>query len=180
MKTNTVDEALIKSKKILFLSTLIVVLLIFLDQYTKLLVTNNLKDKANFVIIKGVLELSYVKNTGAAFSFMGAHASIFRIIMGIITPVFCIALIYLMIKIPKNKNQAPIYVVLLFILSGAIGNYIDRMAHGFVVDFIYFSLINFPVFNVADIYITCSFAVMLYMIAFKMKDEDFGWLTQKK
>ena len=85
-----------------------------------------------------------------------------------------------MIKIPKNKNQAAIYVVLLFILSGAIGNYIDRMAHGFVVDFIYFSLINFPVFNVADIYITCSFAVMLYMIAFKMKDEDFGWLTQKK
>jgi signal peptidase II len=120
-----------------------------------------------------------VRNTGAAFSFMGTHAGVFRIIMGVITPVFMGILIYLMIKIPKNAKNAPLYVILLFVLSGAVGNYIDRMVHGYVVDFIYFSLIDFPVFNVADIYITVAFFVLILLILFYYKDEDFAWLHTK-
>lgn len=173
------DEEIIKSKKILFLSVFLVVILVFLDQYTKLIATNSFKDKEALSVINNVLELTYVRNTGAAFSFMGTHAGVFRIIMGIITPIFMGILIYLMVKIPKNSKNAPLYVILLFVLSGAVGNYIDRMVHGFVVDFIYVSLIDFPVFNVADIYITVAFFVLILLILFYYKDEDFKWLHTK-
>ncbi|MCR4781866.1 MAG: signal peptidase II [Lachnospiraceae bacterium] len=180
MEKKLTKEQILKSKKILFLSIFLIVLLVFLDSYTKFMAISHLMDKDNIILIPGVLELSFVKNTGAAFSFMGTHAGVFRIIMGILTPIFLLAIIYLMVKIPKNKKMAPVYVIMIFVLSGAIGNYIDRMAKGFVVDFIYFSLIDFPVFNVADIYITCSFFILILLILFCYKDEDFKWLTLKK
>ncbi len=179
MTKKLTDEEIFKSKKILFLSIFEIVLLIFLDQYSKLIATNYFKGKDALSLINNVLQLTYVKNTGAAFSFMGTHAGVFRIIMGVITPVFMGILIYLMVKIPKNAKNAPLYVILLFVFSGAVGNYIDRMVHGYVVDFIYFSLIDFPVFNVADIYITVAFFVLILLILFYYKDEDFAWLHMK-
>ena len=71
-------------------------------------------------------------------------------------------------------------ITLVFLLSGAIGNFIDRMIRGFVVDFFYFSLIDFPIFNVADIYVTVSFVVLAVLILFVYKEEDLAVYTPKK
>lgn len=163
------EKTLTKSKIRLFLSSFSIVLLIFIDQYTKLLATNNFKGKQNLIIINHVLELTFLKNTGAAFSFM-SNNSFFRIIMGIITPIFCAFIIYLMIKIKKNGNYLILYSSFILIISGAIGNYIDRMLKKFVIDFIYFSLINFPVFNVADIYVCVGFFILILSIIFSKDD----------
>ena len=67
--------------------------------------------------------------------------------------------------------------ILVLIAAGAVGNFIDRMANGYVVDFFYFKLINFPIFNVADIYVTCGITVMVFLMFFRYKEEnDFDFL----
>ena len=63
--------------------------------------------------------------------------------------------------------------ILIFFTAGAIGNFIDRIVQQYVIDFFYFKLINFPIFNVADIYVTCAAFVMLFLGIFYYKDEDF-------
>ena len=69
---------------------------------------------------------------------------------------------------------------LVFLISGAAGNLIDRAFSGYVTDFIYFSLIDFPVFNFADICVCCSMAGILYLVFFYYKDEDYEFLRQKR
>ena len=66
------------------------------------------------------------------------------------------------------------------LFSGALGNFIDRLVHKYVVDFIYFSIIDFPVFNVADIYVTLSVITFVVLLLFKYKDNDFDFLKRKK
>lgn len=65
-------------------------------------------------------------------------------------------------------------------MAGAAGNLIDRIRFGYVVDFFYFRLIDFPVFNVADIYVTVSFAVLLLLVFFQYKEEDLEFFGKKK
>ena len=71
------------------------------------------------------------------------------------------------------------HIVLTFVIAGAIGNFIDRVVNQYVVDFIYFSLIDFPKFNVADIYITCGCFIIFFFVLFIYKDEDFQFLSLK-
>ena len=66
------------------------------------------------------------------------------------------------------------------IISGALGNFIDRFINGYVVDFFYFKLINFPIFNVADIYVTVSAAVLIVLGVFYYKEDDYKFLTVRK
>ena len=66
------------------------------------------------------------------------------------------------------------------ITAGALGNMIDRVAKGYVVDFFYFKLINFPIFNVADIYVTTATALLLIVMCFYYKDEDFDVFRLRK
>jgi signal peptidase II len=70
-------------------------------------------------------------------------------------------------------------VLLVLVASGAIGNMIDRLSQNYVVDFVYFSLINFPIFNVADIYVTCSTVGLILAILFYYKEDDFRFLSLK-
>ena len=74
----------------------------------------------------------------------------------------------------------PLRAVALFIASGAVGNMIDRVALGYVVDFFYFELIDFPIFNVADIYVTCATIILAILILFYYKDEELDCLFPKK
>ncbi len=73
---------------------------------------------------------------------------------------------------PREKKFVVLDYIIIFLIAGAIGNYIDRMGNNYVVDFLYFSLINFPVFNVADIYVTISVILLLILVLFYYKDED--------
>lgn len=78
-------------------------------------------------------------------------------------------------RVPQNSYYVPLITVTAVLAGGAAGNLIDRILRGYVVDFIYFSLIDFPVFNVADIYVCGGIALVLIVI-FKYKDGDFSFL----
>ena len=149
-------------------------LLVWLDQWTKLLVVQNLKNADPFVLIPGVLELGYVENTGAAFGILQGSRMFFLIL----TPVVCLFLLAVLLKTPRRKKYLPLNIILCFIMAGALGNYIDRLKNGYVVDFIYFKPIDFPLFNVADIFITVGFAVLLLLIVFYYNEEDLDFLSK--
>ncbi len=140
--------------KIYFLSLSILIVLI--DQFTKYLMFYNKKLLINkdFLLFK----LDFVKNYGAAFNIFSGS----RIFLSLISILFSILLIYLIFR--KNTlNSFDLYSYS-FILGGTIGNGIDRIYKGFVVDFINLNIINFPVFNIADISINIGFIFLLYNI----------------
>ena len=151
-------------------------LLIVFDQWTKSLAVAYLMNQEPFVIINGVFQLRYLENRGAAFGMMQGQQTFF-LITGIIA---VIILAYIYFKLPWNKRFAPLRAVALFIASGAVGNMIDRVALGYVVDFFYFELIDFPIFNVADIYVTCATIVLAFLILFFYKEEELDCLFPKK
>jgi signal peptidase II len=140
--------------KIYFLSLSIFIVLI--DQFTKYLMFHNKKLFINkdFLLFK----LDFVKNYGAAFNIFSGS----RIFLSLISILFSIILIYLIFR--KNTlNSFDLYSYS-FILGGTFGNGIDRIYKGFVVDFINLNIINFPVFNIADISINIGFIILLYNI----------------
>jgi len=147
-----------------------IAILILIDQWTKHLAVTSLKDNRPFVIWESILELYYLENTGAAFGTLKGM----RIVFLILAPLVSVILFPLAIRYWDSKRMRPLSVCFLFIIAGAVGNFIDRLRYSYVVDFIYFKLIDFPIFNVADIYVTCSCIVLILLILFKYKDEDFG------
>jgi len=166
-------ENILKTKKKLHVmmylrSILVFLFLLILDQFTKNLAVKHLCGKSPFVIIKGVFELQYLQNYGAAFGIMQNQLS-FLIPL---TIVISILGVYIFTRIPFTKRFEALRWTLYFFMAGAIGNFIDRISLGYVVDFLYFKLIDFPIFNVADIYITCSCIVLILLMFFYYKDED--------
>nr|MCR4661173.1 signal peptidase II [Clostridia bacterium] len=118
-------------------------------------------------IIKGVLSLTAVENTGASFGIFANHTTALTVV-SIICSVFLFLFIFYSYKY-KNKV---LRTALVLILAGAIGNIIDRLALGYVRDFIYFELINFAVFNFADSCLTIgAILLIIYVIFFYSKDE---------
>ena len=81
-----------------------------------------------------------------------------------------------MVKTPAKKKYVSCHIYLSFILCGAIGNLIDRVLYGYVVDFIYISIINFPIFNIADIFVTVSTVLIACLLLFKYKEDDLNFL----
>lgn len=152
------------------------VILLAIDQLTKLWAVSSLQINGPIPIIKNVLELFYVENRGAAFGIMQNKQWFFLII----TVVVLLALLYLFPRIPKERHYRGLRLCLYFIGAGAIGNMIDRIFRKYVVDFIYFKLIDFPVFNVADIYVTVSAVLIIILIVFYYSDEDFERIIKKK
>lgn len=166
-----------KQKKSMLMSFIIgFVILVGLDQWTKGLVVANLKGNSPFVIWDGVFELFYSENRGAAFGMMQEKQLFFFIIALAVLG----AVAYLMIKMPTDKRYRPMAVCLLLVSSGAVGNMIDRVSQGFVVDFLYFKLINFPIFNVADCYVTIAAACLVLLIMFYYKDDDMACFSLRK
>jgi len=140
--------------KLYFLSLSVFIFLI--DQFTKYLIFYNHKIFINKDFI--LFRLDFVKNYGAAFNIFSGS----RIFLSLISIFFSILLIYLIFS--KNTlNKFDLYSYS-FILGGTIGNGIDRIYKGFVVDFINLTIINFPVFNIADISINIGFIILLYNI----------------
>ena len=162
-----------KSTSIIY-SFALILISILLDQYTKYLAVNHLMNKDDIILIPGVLQLHYLENTGAAFSLLEGK----QVLFAIITPILLILLAYVLIRMPQNKKYTLLNYIIIFVIAGAIGNYIDRVTNNYVVDFIYFSLINFPVFNVADIYVTCSVIALFLVILFYYKDEELEEIKQ--
>lgn len=147
-----------------------------LDQWTKYLAVAHLKGKPPFVIWEGVFELFYHQNEGAAFGiFQGKMIFFF-----ITTLVLMSVVLYVYLRLPNTKRYTLMNILCVFIMAGGIGNFIDRIIHGYVVDFLYFKLINFPIFNVADCYITVSCVLFLIAFMFIYKEEELDILFPKK
>ena len=146
---------IIKTQTKLYLLTLSI-LIILLDQYTKYIILTNFQSFINKDFL--LFRLDFVKNYGAAFNIFSGN----RIFLSCISIIFSILLTYLILK--KNTSDFPNLLSYTFILGGSIGNGIDRVFRGFVIDFINLNIINFPVFNIADISINIGFIFLLYNI----------------
>lgn len=153
------------------------VFLIFLDQITKILAVKHLKNQPAFVIWDNVFELRYLENRGAAFGMLQGQRGFFIIFT--IIAVTAIAYFYT-VKIPSEKKYRFLDIICILLFSGAIGNFIDRVRLNYVVDFFYFVLIDFPIFNVADIYVTVAAFAMLALGFFYYKEEDYDLIFPPK
>ena len=190
----------VKSGKQQFISSIFVAVLVFIDKITKDMAVLFLKDKPAIPIIKDVFELKYLENTSAAFGMdpISLLHKIFKFPVFIENPelylnvrmiffyILTIVMIWLLglfyLRIPNEKRFKYMDWIVLFMIAGAIGNLIDRVVQQYVVDFLYFKLINFPIFNVADIYVTCAAIALLILGLIYYKDEDVERLfpTKKK
>lgn len=149
---------------------IIAVLLILLDYVTKQAAIAKLKGQEAIVLWKGVFELRYLENRGAAFGmFQGRY--LFLIIFTIII-LFLIAYLYFK-RIPAERRFFWLNFACMLFFAGAIGNFIDRIRYNYVVDFFYFCLIDFPIFNVADIYVTVAAFVVILTGIFYYKEDDY-------
>ena len=151
-------------------------LLLIFDQWTKLLAISHLKGKADIELLPGVFGLHYLENHGAAFGILRDQQWIFLILAA----VFLVATVILYVRMPFTARMVPLRIITVFIAAGAVGNMIDRIFRHYVVDFLYFSLIDFPVFNVADIYITCCAVLLVLFVVFYYKDEELECIFSQK
>ena len=140
--------------KLYFLSLSIFIILV--DQFTKYLISYNYKFFLNIDFF--LFRFDFVKNYGAAFNLFSGS----RIFLSLLSVTCSILLIYLILR--KNISNKFDLFAYSFILGGTIGNGIDRILKGFVIDFINLNFINFPVFNIADISINIGFIFLLYSI----------------
>ena len=129
--------------------------LVALDQIIKLLVLNYLQPIGSFPLIDGFIQLSYVQNEGAAFGSFSDKTELLAIFTFVVIIVGIMALMFKKIKFGVE------YVCVVFLISGGIGNLIDRVFRGFVIDYIEPLFIDFAIFNFADILVTCSAIVLI-------------------
>ena len=149
---------------------------VFVDQLTKYLATAFLKDQPAVPLIPGVLELRYLENRGAAFGMLQEQQGFFFLIAVLVLA----AIVFVLWRMPSAKKYRPLAVCLMALGAGAAGNMIDRVRQGFVVDFLYFKLINFPIFNVADCYVTLAALGLVLLIIFYYKDEDMACFSLRR
>jgi len=153
-----------------------VLVTVILDQWTKHLAVLHLKDQEPFVILDGIFQLRYLENRGAAFGLMQNQ----RMFFYISTFIIAIMVIWFYAQVPMTRKYLPLRICSIFVLSGGIGNFIDRIRLNYVVDFFYFELIDFPIFNVADIYVTVSMFVLCFLIFFYYKEEDLDGIFSRR
>lgn len=143
-------------------------ILTILDQATKYIVLMKLKGNEPVVIWEGVFQLEYLENRGAAFGLFQNQRIFFLASVAVIS----IIVVIFYLRVPMNRRYLPLRLCAVCIIAGAWGNCIDRIRLNYVVDFLYFKLIDFPIFNVADIYVTVSTFMLAILICFYYKEED--------
>ena len=143
-----------------------------LDQYTKYLTVMNIAQYADVPFIPGFLGFTFVKNTGAAFSSFEGQQWLFALIFA----VFTAAILWEYFKKPMPFTTLERFCIAA-IYGGGLGNMIDRVRLGYVVDMIETKFMNFPVFNVADCFICCGCVLLLVSLMFWNKD---FWKEEKK
>lgn len=164
-----------KKIQVSFFSILTVVILTALDQWTKQLAVFHLSAGEDYVLLPQILQFHYLQNTGAAFSLFENRMLLFYIV----TPCLCLLMGILYYRLSFAHRYLGLQILLLFLISGALGNFIDRIRYQYVIDFIYFSIINFPVFNVADIYVTGGVIGLFLLILFVYSEEDLNYIIKE-
>ncbi len=165
-----------QKKRLLLTDFLGLIALVLADQFTKYIAVVHLKDQPAIPIIPDVLELNYLENRGAAFGML-QNQKIFFVFVAVI---ILAMIVYVLFKMPEKRKYTVLHVLLVLIAAGAIGNMIDRLRMDYVVDFISFVLIHFPIFNVADIYVTVATTVLVLLLLFYYKESDLNFLSFKQ
>lgn len=150
---------------------IIFVVLVLLDQLSKYCVKTDLI-KRDIVLIPKVLKLQYHTNTGAVWGILTDRT----LFLSIFTVLVLILIIFFYFNIPGQKKYTALNITIVAIAAGAVGNLIDRVFMGYVIDFIYFELIDFPLFNFADSYLVISCITLFLLTIFYYKDEDLHFI----
>jgi signal peptidase II len=166
----------VSRKKMLLLDTLLAAVLLAFDQFTKYLAIAHLKGHSAYVLIENVLELQYLENRGSAFGML-QNQKFFILFVGV---VFLAVIFFFLFKLPETRKFTRVHIMLSVIVAGGIGNMIDRFRFDYVVDFISFVLINYPIFNVADIYIVVATLCLFVMFLFVFQEKDLEFLSFKQ
>lgn len=162
-----------KRASLLVTDFMLFVILVIADQLTKHLAVVRLKNQAAYNLINGILEFNYLENRGAAFGVL-QNQKYFFVFVALI---FIGVIAFVLIKVPAQKKYYSLNILLVMIAAGAVGNMIDRVRYDYVVDFIYLVCIQFPIFNVADIYVTTATVILVFQILFVYKTNDFNFLS---
>ena len=175
-KKESIQNKKTKRSRLLVFDFLIMAVLLAFDQFTKYLAIDKLKGRPALVLIDGVLELQYLENRGSAFGML-QNQKIFILFVGI---VFMAVILFFLFKLPENRKYNKVHILLSVIIAGGIGNMIDRFRFDYVVDFISFVAIHYPIFNVADIYIVVATIILFMLFVFVFKEQDLEFLSFKQ
>lgn len=156
------------------IAILIIAALVAADQIIKLVVINNLSNGGYVEVLFGLLRFRYVENTGAAFSSFQNQTTFLTI--------FTLAVIAVILFVLLTKKIKPglMYWSLVVVVAGGLGNFIDRLFRGFVIDYIEPTFINFAVFNFADCCVTVGAALLIFSTLYDMIKENKAYLSDKK
>jgi signal peptidase II len=149
--------------------------IVVVDQLTKVIVDRTMPLHHSIPLVDGLFNLTYVRNTGAAFGiFSGSHEA-FRLPFLILVSVVAIGFIFVMLR-RLREGETGLVTALAFILGGAIGNLIDRLIYGEVIDFldVYWRNYHWPAFNIADSFITIGVGIMLFFLYKHEGDDPFA------
>lgn len=158
MKTTT-------GKRIIHL--ILCIVLVGLDQLSKMWARGALKGQTDITVIPGLLSFSYLENRGAVWGIF-QNKTVFLILF---TAVIFVVVLFIYFRLPMEKRYHPARLLLVFIAAGGLGNIIDRIMFGYVTDFIRFDFIDFPTFNVADIYITVCEMLAIILVLFVYRED---------
>ncbi|GFI61489.1 lipoprotein signal peptidase [Clostridiales bacterium] len=152
----------------MIIPVILAAILLALDQLTKHMALTRLKPVMNVTFIDGFMDFTFVENRGAAFGILDGNI----LLLLAISIAICAVIIFAMVKMPKTKEYKWLKLDLLLILTGAVGNILDRIIRGYVVDFFEFTFIQWPVFNMADIYVVVGTVIMALLVLFVIKEDD--------
>lgn len=151
--------------KIFILPIIMIGLLTAFDQLTKFMITSSFELYESHPLINGVFSLTYIRNAGVAWGMFQGKRFLF-IILTAVALLFAFKIYY---NVSEDRKYIPVRICLVLLIAGALGNMIDRVRFGYVVDFLDFELINFPVFNVADMMVVVGMILLLSLSYSNMK-----------
>lgn len=156
------------------IGAVIIVVGIILDQITKFIAVKHLKEEFSVTFIDGLIDFTYVENRGMAWGLFADHRWVFMLVS-------TVAIIVVGVILFSGKSPSKLYSVFMAcIISGGIGNMIDRVALGYVVDFIEATFIDFPVFNVADSFVTVGAFGLIILLVIDIVRESVAEAKKKK
>lgn len=138
---------------------IIIIVAVMLDQVVKYIIRSNMDLYQSIPIIDGIFHITYIQNTGAAFSMFSGHTGILALVTVIIT----IGILVYLFKLRKDGHWA-LMLSLALIVSGGLGNIVDRLSLKYVVDFL--DLRVWPIFNLADVYVCCGCGLLVVYVFF--------------
>lgn len=162
-------------KKILVWDLVLFIILNIFDRVSKLLAMHFCSQK-NMTVIENALEITYMENYGGALGILNNQ----RFFFIFSSALFIALIIFFLFALPNDKKFNGLNICLAFIIAGMMGNMLDRIIFGYVVDMIYVSKINFPVFNLSDVFISLGVVFTIIIVLFKLKEKDFEFMNFKQ